>query len=51
MSWFVNHDSFTWPDADTATDDVSADDPDTPPSILVHFLPANFEKACFLTRR
>jgi hypothetical protein len=49
MSPFANHDSFTFPDVDTASDDVSDNDPDIPPSILVHFLPADFEKASFLT--
>jgi hypothetical protein len=49
MSWLSNHDSLPLPDADTATDDVSTDDPNTPPSIFGHLLPANFDKASFLT--
>ena len=46
MSWYADRRTFTSSDVDTATD---ADDPDTPSSILVHFLPADFEKASFLT--
>jgi hypothetical protein len=45
----AHHDSLISPDVNMAADDVSAGDPDTPPSILVHLLPANFEKASFLT--
>jgi hypothetical protein len=48
MSWLSNHDSLPLPDANTATDDVSTDDPDTPPSILGHLLPANFNKAMWV---
>jgi hypothetical protein len=49
MSRLSNHDSLPSPDADTATDDVSTDHPGTPPSILGHLLPADFDKASFLT--
>jgi hypothetical protein len=45
----AHDDSFLSPNVDIASDDVSADDPDTPPSILDHFLSANFAKASFLT--
>jgi hypothetical protein len=49
MSRLFNHDSLLLLDADTATDDVSTDDPDTPRSILGHLLPADFDKASLLT--
>jgi hypothetical protein len=49
VSRLAHDDSFLSPNVDTASDYVSADDPDTPPSILDHFLPADFAKASFLT--
>jgi hypothetical protein len=49
MSRLSNHDSPLLPDADTAIDDLSTDDPNTPPSILGHLLPTDFDKASSLT--
>jgi hypothetical protein len=49
VSRLAHDDIFLSPNVDTASDDVSADDPDTPSNILDHFLPADFAKASFLT--